>query len=478
MALSHRHNGSWLRRGAIPAVVLTLALAGRLAWANDIDATPTDLNLGLTPDPQKGLKLILTEPMGAAVMKESDPKDLWKIWEPEERAKTEGASEEQLRALTWQRYGWADRPDPDQHWIPLGYTPDGKGSLVTNCFSCHGGQVGGRTILGMGNTTFDLTTLATDVKKLRTLESGKDPSHVQDVVAPFNTPLNYHKGFSNAVIFAHVFAGLRSPELFAKYMQHPELLKHHDMNAPPWWNTSKKDRLYLDGFAPKTPRQLMPFAMSPIYTDEQWQSFEPNFVHIKAYIDQLDAPAYPYAIDRELAAKGKLAFEKNCSKCHGKYGDEPSYPNKVVKLKKVGTDPVRLTAVPKDRREAANASWLQYDGKYPLDLESEGYVAPPLDGIWATAPYLHNGSVPTLHDLFNVDERPKVWKRDDYGYDEQNVGLVVQTYDGVPDGLNSRERRMYYDTDHVGNSNAGHTFPDDFLSDDEKRAVIEYLKTL
>ena len=80
--------------------------------------------------------------------------------------------------------------------------------------------------------------------------------------------------------------------------------------------------------------------------------------------------------------------------------------------------------------------------------------------------------------VFNMDERPVVWKRDDLGYDQGRVGLLVEQFDGVPDGLGTRERRMYYDTTHVGNSAGGHPFPDDYLTDDEKIAVMEYLKTL
>ena len=75
------------------------------------------------------------------------------------------------------------------------------------------------------------------------------------------------------------------------------------------------------------------------------------------------------------------------------------------------------------------------------------------------------------------DWRPTVWKRTEDGYDQQKVGLEVETFDEVPQDLSSRQRRMYYDTRHVGNSAAGHTFPD-VLSDEEKQAVLEYLKTL
>ena len=57
------------------------------------------------------------------------------------------------------------------------------------------------------------------------------------------------------------------------------------------------------------------------------------------------------------------------------------------------------------------------------------------------------------------------------------AGLEVEELEAVPDGLSTRLRRRYYDTTHVGNSAAGHTFPD-VLNDQEKTAVIEYLKTL
>ncbi|MDK1021343.1 MAG: cytochrome c, partial [Candidatus Hydrogenedentes bacterium] len=57
-------------------------------------------------------------------------------------------------------------------------------------------------------------------------------------------------------------------------------------------------------------------------------------------------------------------------------------------------------------------------------------------------------------------------------------GILVMEFNQIPDGLNTRERRMYYNTERIGNSAAGHHFPDDYLSDDEKTAIMEYLKTL
>ncbi len=437
----------------------------------------SELNLGLDPSAEKGYEILMNAPMASPVMREAEIANLWTVWEPEERAKAEAATPEQRRQMTFERYGWAERIDDDTG-LPLGYTRDGKGGMVTNCFVCHGGKVAGKTTLGAGNTHIDLTAVATDILKLRTLESGGDPDKVKEVQAPFKTPLNYHKGFTNAVIFAPVFAGLRDPKLAVQFTQHPEMLLHHDMNPPAWWNYKKKEKIYCDAFAPKTPRQLMPFAMSPAFSDEKFHSFEPNFVHIQRYIEELEPPKYPFPIDQTLAAKGKVFFERSCSECHGTYGPDGKFPNKVVRIDKIGTDPRRFQAIYKEQRVAANEGWLQYYGEHPIDLESKGYLAQPLDGIWASAPYFHNGAVPTLHAVFNCDERPAIWKRDENGYDQVNVGLNVESFDAVPEGLNPREKRMYYDTSVIGASNEGHEFPDEELNAEEKVAVIEYLKTL
>lgn len=442
----------------------------------EVPATPTDLNLGITPDPAKGMDLILNEPMAAPVLKLADLDRLWQVWEPKEREAAEKATPEERRDMTFERYGWDKRPDGSA--LPLGYTDDHQGNMVFNCFVCHGGTVAGQTVPGAGNTHVDLTSLATDVRRLQLLDRGRDPMSVGDVQAPFKTPLNYQKGATNAVLFAAVFAGLRDPERGKMYMEHPEVMLHHDMNAPAWWNFKKKDYIYADAFAPPTPRQLMPFAMSPTFSLEKFKSFEPNFVHIKAYIESLEPPKYPYAVDAKLAERGEKLFVETCTQCHGTYGPNGEFPNKVVDIKEVGTDRRRFDSISVADREATNAGWLQYDGEHKVLLSTPGYLAQPLDGIWATAPYLHNGSIPTLYHLFNSEERPTVWKRSRNGYDQARVGLEVEELASIPEGLNSREQRYYFDASRPGAGIEGHTFPDDNLEPDEKVAVIEYLKTL
>src|SRR5690606_17895437 len=64
-----------------------------------------------------------------------------------------------------------------------------------------------------------------------------------------------------------------------------------------------------------------------------------HFQDVVAWAAQLTPPAFPVAINNPLALQGKIVFEKNCSKCHGKYGDGMTYPNKIIPLDKIGTDP-------------------------------------------------------------------------------------------------------------------------------------------
>lgn len=462
---------------AATAAESAAATAAESATARSTAATAaTDLFLGLTPDPDRGYELIMNKPMGRPVMSVADIDRLWKVWEQPDRDQAAQATPAERRQMTFHRYGWARRVGDESFDLPLGYTETSDGMLANNCFSCHGGHVAGITVPGMGNSHVDLTTFGTDLAKLQALDDGRDFEEVQ---FPLPFPVNYHKGFTNAVILEVLNYVRLNPDVLLKVTLNPKLLAHHDMNPPAWWTTKKKARLYLDQFAPKTPRQNMPFARNIHQPDweQKWQQLEPDFVHIFQYIETLEPPPYPFAIDDALAARGEALFRSHCADCHGTYGPDGEYPNVIVPIEEIATDPVRLTAVPRATRIWNNKRWMQYHGEQPLDLESTGYLAVPLDGIWASAPYFHNGAAPTLWHVMNPDARPQVWKRSENGYDQKLVGLEVETFDDVPEGLTPRIRRMYYDTTHVGNSNAGHTFPD-VLSEQEKWAVIEYLKTL
>jgi hypothetical protein len=99
------------------------------------------------------------------------------------------------------------------------------------------------------------------------------------------------------------------------------------------------------------------------------------------------------------------------------------------------------------------------------------YKARPLNGIWATGPYLHNGSVPSLTELLKPDsDRVKEFYVGSWIFDPVNVGITsVPTEGGGP--------MFLFKTSTVGNSNAGHNFGTT-LTAEQKKQLIEYLKSL
>ena len=118
-------------------------------------------------------------------------------------------------------------------------------------------------------------------------------------------------------------------------------------------------------------------------------------------------------------------------------------------------------------------------GNYDPDTTSKpfnsllAYKARPLNGIWATAPYLHNGSVPTLYDLLlpvDAEEgeprRPEVFYVGSREFDPDRIGFA------------SSDGPFEFDTSRPGNSNKGHVYGAGNLSEEDRMALLEYLKTL
>jgi mono/diheme cytochrome c family protein len=345
-----------------------------------------------------------------------------------------------------------------------------------NCLACHTGKVAGRVVYGAPNTLYDLQTLTEEVRAVK-FALGKPLTHMDKGSLLY--PLGNSRGTTNAVLFGQILLAYRDAELnFHKDRPLPTLV-HHDMDAPPWWHYKRKSRLYADGFVPKSHRALMQFLLIPRNGPARFAEWEDDYRDIEAWITSLEPPKYPFAIDRELAARGETLFVKNCAECHGTYGPDGRWPERTVPIDVVGTDATRLRAISTEHRRLYGTSWFTKFGNLPTVADPGGYVAPPLDGIWASAPYLHNGSVPTLWDLFHADSRPVVWQRTDDGYDTDRVGLEATRLDELSpaDRGDARRRRRYFDTRLPGKSAAGHTFPD-ALDEADKQAVIEYLKTL
>lgn len=401
-----------------------------------------------------------------------------KEWPEPLRSQAERASLMECRQLAFSRYGLTGRPDDPAK--PLQYVVDEAGKWTMNCFACHGGTVpdgkgGVRVWPGAPNSRFALQTL-TEETRLAKAALGR-PFSRMDVGGAF-IPLGATNGTTNAVMFGVVLMGMRDPDLNFDAKRGVPKMTHHDMDAPPWWHFKRKKMLYIDGFAEKGHRGLMQFMLVRSNGPEKFRGWEEEFRDVFAYISSVEPPKYPFPVDLELAAAGRIAFNRVCADCHGTYGKDGRYPEKLVPIDEVGTDRVRLDALTPAHRDAYGQSWFTHYGKLANLRDPGGYVAPPLDGIWASAPYFHNGSVPTLWHVLHPQARPAVWKRTESGYDQTRVGVDIEACAELPtDATAGWQRREYFDTRAFGKSAQGHDFSDE-LTAAEREAVLEYLKTL
>jgi mono/diheme cytochrome c family protein len=426
----------------------------------------------IEPSARRGYEFLLNKPLVPSDFPEKIFDDVWMMWPEPLRTQAEQATPEERRKLAFARYGLTPRPDDPGK--PLQYVVGEDGEWTMNCFACHGGQVGGKVIPGLPNSNYALTTLVEETRALK-LER-VEPLGRMDIGATV-VPLGSTNGSTNAVMFGVVLMNFRDANLKWHDDRPPPKLVNHDMDAPPWWHFKRKRFMYIDGFASKSHRGLSQFAMVRANGAEKFREWEDNFRDVYAYLSSLESPKYPYEINHKLANTGRTIFNKNCAECHGIYGERSDYPERIVPIDEVGTDRVRLDALTPGNRRSYGASWFNDFGKRTTRESPPGYVAPPLDGVWASAPYFHNGSVPTLWHVLNSKERPAVWRRTAEGYDRERVGLEFEQFDKVPAGITAAERRTYFDTGAFGKSAEGHTFPDK-LSAEEKQAVLEYLKTL
>ncbi len=423
---------------------------------------------------QRGYRLLRTKAYLSADFPVAAFDATYKLWPRPARDEAEKATPAQRRKMALSRYGLPQAPD-EPEGTPLGYVDDGHGGWSLTCLACHGGKVAGRSIPGLGNSHYAFTTLTEEV--LRAWARMKDKPTAAHL-SRLTLRLGDSNGTTNAQIFSVLLTALRDDEMNVVPDAKPAAFAHHDLDAPPLWNVHKKRRLYIDGFAEKTPRTIMQFTLDTQNDGPTVRGWENDFKDVLAWIESLRPPKYPWAIDRDLAARGEPLFVKTCSRCHGTYGPGGNYPEKMVDIAEVGTDPLRLTGMPREHRRRFGTGWFGEGGKRKAVEDPPGYIAPPLDGIWASAPYFHNGAVPTLWHVFHPDKRPKVWLRTEDGYNQQRVGLEVTELAELPATATSGvERRRYFDTRLAGKSAAGHEFPDE-LSEDEKRALMEYLKTL
>ena len=209
---------------------------------------------------------------------------------------------------------------------------------------------------------------------------------------------------------------------------------------------------------------------------------------------------YPFDLDEELAAKGQALFAENCADCH--------QPNNGTIYRNIGTDPSRSYVINKLLHSGAQQEYLavcnpdteitlyqtpekpcaSFDGRpitkddimRPLDQQHGGYNATALAGVWAAAPYLHTGSVPTVWHLLMPGERPDSFTKSALNYDTEKLGFA---WDGKAEGGYVFDTTAFHAITKTGHDTDvtmdGKTYRLDWTSNpDGARAIIEYLKGL
>jgi mono/diheme cytochrome c family protein len=406
-----------------------------------------------------------------------------------------------------------DRSGPNElmpYFLNVFETPDtGTEVLNANCLTCHGATFNGELVLGMGNTAADFTRQGITGVELGDdlLDSlGLDDDEREQlermfqragVLAPFSNMRTV--GHNPAEMYAVVLMAHHDRETLA-WQDEPlipiEVVDHDGepiadplvtSKPPPWWRAHKKNALFYNGMARGDHRGTMALASSVcVDSVDRAQQVDDQFRHIQAFVDSVRPPPYPFSIDDGLARRGEDVFINNCAGCHGTYGANEAdhwYPNLLLPLDVILTDPVVAEAGVVHAPHLVswyNDSFYGQVTRMEPDDPFPGYMPPPLDGIWAAAPYLHNGSVPTVELVLDSGSRPTRWKRLDYDsthFDEEALGWPFEEVPYPQAEAPEEERKHIYDTTYFSQSNSGHTFGD-HLSADDRRAVIEYLKTL
>jgi mono/diheme cytochrome c family protein len=156
--------------------------------------------------------------------------------------------------------------------------------------------------------------------------------------------------------------------------------------------------------------------------------FLQRMADLDQYLSNLPPPKWPFVetnpVNPQMASEGQKIYARDCAACHDPRAE---FTSKVIPITEIGTDPERMDSWSKDAAAEANRRVKQLGIDRPPMVETQdphGYVSPPLDGIWLRAPYLHNGSVPSLRDLLNLpNERPQTFHRGYDVFDPVKVGF-------------------------------------------------------
>ncbi|MGV3623609.1 MAG: hypothetical protein ACO1OB_22510 [Archangium sp.] len=422
--------------------------AGAVDAGTTVDAGPTCVALEVV-DVQAadaGRDFLLSGNIGGDFVPRLAWDNLWRVWG--------GPQPADLPAAMRARYGLVKAPT-DNDGLPFGFRQVGM-NVRADCLVCHAGEVAGQTVIGAPNTQLDLRLLVDDLETLAAMFG------LQQNVPEIRTGA---RGVTDIMGMTVQLALNQAPGT-------PNVNTEIGYQDPPaWWAIAAKTKLYTDGdVAQTTHRTFMATQLAFGTSQAQLEALEPRYVELRQYLLSLKPPAWPFAApDANAVARGRDVFRQSCTGCHR----DDRCERQPTLLKDVGTDPERDVQWSQNEVDLVNASW--FGALEPLEVTS-GYAVPPLVGLWASAPYFHNGSVPTLEAVLDSSKRPAFFSlRTEY--DGASVGWKFDALTSAPVNPPRADRARVYDTTKLGLSNEGHRFGDE-LTADQRADLLQFLKTL
>jgi mono/diheme cytochrome c family protein len=476
------------RRMVMAGAIVTLSIAGMaIAWLVGLPSSsfgadpephrsptgevlPTEQRPG---DPAAGYHGLVNEPYVSCGM----PYEAWRRLAPD----TDPAD-----LLPGREGRNAELP----YFLTAHVNADGVEVVSNNCLVCHAARLGDEVVVGLGNAFADFTQdprilvnqVGRYVRGPAQIAAWQHWADRIEGIAPHI--LTGTIGMNPATNLSWALMAHRDPDTMAwsdTPLLEPPPETPVPLRTPPWWWMGKKNAMFYTTIGRGDHSRYMLFAsLLCADTVEELREIDTYAPDIRAYLESLVPPAFPGEIDMALAAEGRAVFETNCASCHGTYGEDPSYPNLVIPLDEIGTDPLYATTMT-DGSLDRFYEWVERSphGGTVRAAPAAGYIAPPLDGIWAVAPYLHNGSVPSLSALLDSRLRPRYWRHPEAReYDAEAMGWRHEVLEaGKEAAADPAERVRIYDTTLPGYDNGGHYFGDN-LSEQQRNAVLEYLKSL
>jgi hypothetical protein len=401
--------------------------------------------------------------------------------------------EKMPRAAGWASFGFIFEPGQE---IPIGFSlrRNGYPALEANCSLCHTGTYRTsptdtpKVILGAPAHTIDLEAFQhflyacasdprfTPANVLKAINQVHQTSWFEGLVYQYAIiPVTKH-GLLEQQIANSWQAGRPTegpgrvdtfnPTKFNVFHM-PDDGTIGTVDLPQIWNQRPRENLYLHWDGNNNNLQERNYAAAMAVGATPKSVIPASFKEVTDFLLDLHPPAFPFSIDSSKAARGKAIYESKCASCHD-FGSPQT--GQVTPIDIVGTDRHRLDSF----TEALVNEFHTYETppfKFDSYRKTNGYSNTPLDGVWARAPYLHNGSVPTLWDLLEpAEKRPTVFYTGYDVYDPKYVGFVTS-------GPGAESAGFKYEICMPGNSNVGHTFGTE-LKDSDKWDLIEFMKTL